>query len=139
MRIDITQVQAMVEKTLQDYRCWFEQCDQTGDLQGLEAAINYAERAVAAAPEDHPSRATLCSNLGKYLCNRYQRAGNLQDLEGAINYTEAAVAATPEDHPDRPGWLNYLGPVSGSGGPGRPGHEPARDFRVPKYLHMTRH
>jgi len=83
--------------------------ERAGNLQDLGAAINHAETAVKATPEDHPGRATRLSNLSCYLSFQYERAGNLEDLEAAITHAEAALKATPEDRPGRAIFLCNLG------------------------------
>ena len=89
--------------------------DRTGNLQDLQAAINYAERSMETVQDNHPDRAARLKDLSGHLGRQYEWSGNLQDLEAAaINHAEAAVNAKPEDLPHRAARLTNLSSHLGS-------------------------
>lgn len=59
-------------------------------------------------PEGHSDRATMLTDLGARLSNRYSRSGNVDGLEAAILRAELAVSITPEDYHDKGAILNNL-------------------------------
>lgn len=78
-------------------------------MADLEKAIQRAQEAVDATPQDHPDRVGRLNNLGIGLGDRYARTGAIADLEEAIQRAREAVDATPQDHPNRAGRLHNLG------------------------------
>lgn len=64
--------------------------------------------AVLVTPEGHSDRATMLTDLGARLSNRYSRSGNADGLEAAILRAELAVSIAPEDYHDKGTILNNL-------------------------------
>ncbi|KJZ70853.1 hypothetical protein HIM_09767 [Hirsutella minnesotensis 3608] len=83
--------------------------DRTGSMDNLDRAVEVADMAVAATPQDHPDRAARLNNLGCILGMRFERTGSMEDLDRAVEVADMAVAATPQDHPDRAARLSNLG------------------------------
>lgn len=81
---------------------------QAGELQDLHEAIEAAEAAVAATPEDHEHRPTMLVNLSTYLSNRFDRTRDGADLDAVIEARKEALAVTPLDDPGRAGGLQRL-------------------------------
>ncbi|CUS11109.1 unnamed protein product, partial [Tuber aestivum] len=69
--------------------------ERTGDLGNLQKAIEHAEEALAATPQNHPLRAATHNNLGCFFSSRFERIGDLGDLKKAIEHAEEVLAATP--------------------------------------------
>jgi tetratricopeptide (TPR) repeat protein len=80
--------------------------DATGDDDGLEAAVDAARDAVAAAPAGYPDRAGLLSDLGGLLRDRFERGGDQASLREALDAHHAALAGTRSDSAAYPNHLN---------------------------------
>ncbi|MET7328436.1 hypothetical protein [Nonomuraea sp. NPDC005650] len=80
----------------------------SGDDGALDAAIEAADRAAAAGPDDWPGRAVLLSRLGMFLWERYNRDGDEADLTASETANRDAVRACGEAGPARPGCLHNL-------------------------------
>ncbi|RYP81636.1 hypothetical protein DL770_005844 [Monosporascus sp. CRB-9-2] len=83
--------------------------ERTGSMDDLNRAVDVANMAVEATPQDHSDRTGCLSNLGNLLGTRFERTGSMDDLNRAVNVANMAVDATPQDHPGRAGRLNNLG------------------------------
>ncbi|XP_044716527.1 uncharacterized protein HRG_10059 [Hirsutella rhossiliensis] len=83
-------------------------------MDDLSRAVEVADMAVAATPQDHPDLARRLSNLGNNLGRRFERTDSMDDLDHAIEVADMAVAATPQDHPDLARRLSNLGNNLGS-------------------------
>jgi hypothetical protein len=83
--------------------------ERTGSMDDLNRAVDVADMAVNATPQDHPDRAGRLNNLGSWLGMRFERSGSMDDLHRAVDVSDMAINATPQDHPDRAGILNNLG------------------------------
>ncbi|KAF2174672.1 hypothetical protein K469DRAFT_756644 [Zopfia rhizophila CBS 207.26] len=83
--------------------------ERTGLMEDLNRAVDVADMAVNATPQDHPDRATILNNLGNRLGMRFERTGSMEDLNRAVDVADMAVNVTPRDHPDRAARLNNLG------------------------------
>ncbi|CAG7925272.1 unnamed protein product [Penicillium olsonii] len=80
----------------------FERYQRTRADIDLEEAIQFAQRAVDATPEDHPGLPSRLNGLGKMLFARSQLSGAEIDLDEAIEFAQKAVDAIPEDYPSKP-------------------------------------
>ncbi|RYP43130.1 hypothetical protein DL770_011836 [Monosporascus sp. CRB-9-2] len=83
--------------------------ERTGSMDDLNRAVDVADMAVDATPQDHPDRASMFNNLGNLLGRRFERTGSIDDLNRAVDVADMAVNATPQDHPDRAAIFNNLG------------------------------
>ncbi|RYP40255.1 hypothetical protein DL767_001798 [Monosporascus sp. MG133] len=112
--------------------------ERTGSMDDLNRAVDVADMAVNAIPQDHPYRADYLNNLGNQLDNRFERTGSINDLNRAIDVadmalgrrfkqtgsmddlnraidvTDMAINATPQDHPNRARWLSNFGTLLGN-------------------------
>ncbi|CUS11106.1 unnamed protein product, partial [Tuber aestivum] len=102
-----------------------------GDLGDLQKAIDHAQQALTATPQDHPDRASRHNNLGSLLSSRFERIGDLGDLQKAIEHAEGALDATPRDHPLRADACALLGSLlEPRFSRPRPGNYPNRSLRL---------
>ncbi|KAG8791483.1 hypothetical protein FRC12_009073 [Ceratobasidium sp. 428] len=83
--------------------------EHLGELADLDLAVDFSERALSAAPEDHPYKYRILSYLGNEHRSRFERLGHGSDLDKAVGYLGQAVSLLPEGHPDTPATLNNLG------------------------------
>ncbi|EJT69155.1 hypothetical protein GGTG_13264 [Gaeumannomyces tritici R3-111a-1] len=83
--------------------------ERTGSMDDLNRAVEVANMAVDATPQNHPNRAGWLSNLGNHLGRRFERTGPMDDLNRAVEVANMAVDATPQNHPDRAAMLYNLG------------------------------
>ncbi|KAL8364968.1 hypothetical protein RB595_003992 [Gaeumannomyces hyphopodioides] len=83
--------------------------ERTGSMDDLNRAVEVANMAVDATPQNHPDRAGRLNSLGNQLGRRFGRTGSMDDLNRAVEVANMAVDATPQNHPDRAGRLNSLG------------------------------
>jgi tetratricopeptide (TPR) repeat protein len=81
----------------------------TGQLEELNRALEYWQKALVLTPPDSPEHPHFLNNLGTGLLIRYERTGALSDLERAITVCQQAVDTTPADSPTRPLCLTNLG------------------------------
>ncbi|KAF3175042.1 hypothetical protein TWF788_008514 [Orbilia oligospora] len=58
---------------------------RTGSMDDLNRAVEAADKAVAATPQDHPDRAACLNNLGNWLGRRFDRTGSMDDLNRALS------------------------------------------------------
>ncbi|MCU7729932.1 tetratricopeptide repeat protein [Actinoplanes sp. KI2] len=79
--------------------------EATGDDEGLEAAVDAARDAVAAMPAGDAERASLLSDLGALLRDRFERRGDPAALAEALDAHREALAGSRQ-HADR---LNAFG------------------------------
>src|ERR1700722_13472377 len=79
----------------------FQKYRNTGNIEEINAAVEKAELALQATPEEHLEIPARLNNLGVMLECRHIRTGEMRDLEEAIRVVELAVKSMPEDHPDR--------------------------------------
>jgi tetratricopeptide (TPR) repeat protein len=86
---------------------------QNDDLHDLQAAIMWAEHAVAATPPDGPDRARRLNDLGNMIEMKFGRTGKVNDLDLAIKRVQQAVTATPPNHPHCATFLANLGNALG--------------------------
>jgi len=84
----------------------------TGSLDTLEESIHILRLALDAAPESHPDRPAMLSNLATTLSSLAERTGSAEHLEEAIWLLRRALDATPESHPDRPAMQSNLASAS---------------------------
>ncbi|RYP54761.1 hypothetical protein DL769_010292 [Monosporascus sp. CRB-8-3] len=87
--------------------------ERTGSIGDLNRAIDVADMAVKAVPQDYPDRAGRLNNLGGFLGWRFDRTGSMDDLNRAVNVADMAVNAISQDHPNRATCLNNLGTCLG--------------------------
>ncbi|KAH8747717.1 CHAT domain-containing protein [Diaporthe sp. PMI_573] len=87
--------------------------ERTGSMDDLNRAVEVADMAVDATPQDYPDRASRLNNLGTQLGRRFEWTGSMDDLDRAVDVVEMAVDTTPQDHPDRAGILSNLGALLG--------------------------
>ena len=78
-------------------------------MDNLNRAVEVANLAVKATPQDHPDRAARLNNLGNWLSIRFERTDSVDDLNRAVEVADLAVKATLQDHPDRATTLSNLG------------------------------
>jgi hypothetical protein len=71
--------------------------------------VELARAAVEAAPDSHPERARVLSNLGSVLADRYERTASGRDLAEAVQSLRQAVQAPHAHGHERPGYLFNLG------------------------------
>ncbi|KAH8710127.1 hypothetical protein GQ44DRAFT_439557 [Phaeosphaeriaceae sp. PMI808] len=55
-------------------------------MDDLNCAVEVADMAVNATPQDHPDRAAILNNLGNLLGTRFGRTGSMDDLNRALSY-----------------------------------------------------
>jgi hypothetical protein len=75
---------------------------ENDDLHDLQAAIMWADQAVAATPPDDPDRVRRLDDLGNRKEMKFGRTGKVNDLDLAIKRVQQAVTATPPNHPTAP-------------------------------------
>jgi tetratricopeptide (TPR) repeat protein len=81
---------------------------QTGDLDCLEDAIQYAKEALDWRPSGHPERARTLNGLSASLHARWRVTGEIASLDHAILFQEEALDLEPPGHPNRAWALNSL-------------------------------
>ena len=69
-------------------------------MDNLNRAINVADIAVNATPQDYPNRATMLNNLRILLGTRFKQTRLMDNLNHTVNITNIAVNTTPQDHPN---------------------------------------
>ncbi|MBV8542730.1 MAG: CHAT domain-containing protein [Pseudonocardiales bacterium] len=79
--------------------------EHTGEPAPLARAIDTAERAVAALPDDPKEAASALSTLGGALFCRYERDGTAEDLRRATELGQRCLASLPDRHPARADYL----------------------------------
>jgi tetratricopeptide (TPR) repeat protein len=67
----------------------------------LREAVDVLREAVAAAPDEHPMRASYLNNLGLALRAIAIATVNVGELADAARAVREAIAAVPDDHPNR--------------------------------------
>ncbi|KAK6502499.1 hypothetical protein TWF506_003080 [Arthrobotrys conoides] len=75
--------------------------DRTGFMDDLNRAVEAADMAVTATPQDHPDRAACLNNLGNRLGTRFHRTDSTDDLNRVVEVADMVVAATFQGHPDQ--------------------------------------
>ncbi|EWC46494.1 hypothetical protein DRE_04217 [Drechslerella stenobrocha 248] len=83
--------------------------ENTGNVASLHRSVEYNERALAAAPTNHPDRATFLNNLGYTLQRRFELIADLTDLNRSVDLARQCIEITPLSHPDRGLWLRNYG------------------------------
>jgi tetratricopeptide (TPR) repeat protein len=83
--------------------------ERTGAIDDLNCAIEVAEMAIAASPEDHPNRPSILNDFGVWLYKKFEQTRVISDLNHAVEVAELAVEAAPQNHPHRVSMLNDLG------------------------------
>ncbi|EPS45867.1 hypothetical protein H072_279 [Dactylellina haptotyla CBS 200.50] len=83
--------------------------ERTGAMDDLSCAIEAANMAVNATPQDDPTWASCLNGLGNRLGRRYERTGSIDDINRAVEVASMALDATPQDHPNRASRLGNLG------------------------------
>ena len=63
-------------------------------MNDLNRAVDVADMAVKATPQDHPNRAGHFSSLSILLGTRFERTRSIDDLNCAVNIANIAVNAT---------------------------------------------
>ncbi len=79
----------------------------------LDAAVEAARQAVAAAAANSPHRRMHLHRLRNALWDRFDRSGDLADLSAAVEAARQLVAVTPADDPNLPGTISNLGILLG--------------------------
>ncbi|KAF8745879.1 TPR-like protein, partial [Rhizoctonia solani] len=79
------------------------------NLDDLEKAIDYGNRALELIPSEHLDLLTLLSCLGAYHDDRYRRLGKLDDMEKSMEYDVRALEIMPETNPHFPNQLANIG------------------------------
>lgn len=82
--------------------------DRVANAEGLDGAVEEAERKVDAQPLKAPGRFRYLKRLGNALTARYEGRGSISDLSRAIAVLEEAVAAIPESASERRHLLTAL-------------------------------
>jgi len=72
--------------------------ERTGSIDDLNRAVDVAEQAVNATPEDHPNRAGRLNNLENLLTTQFERTGSLYNPNRDFYVADRAVNTTPVDH-----------------------------------------
>ncbi|CCO34723.1 hypothetical protein BN14_08830 [Rhizoctonia solani AG-1 IB] len=80
-----------------------------GNLDDIEKAIEYGNRALDMTPKEHPRMATQLTCLGAYYHDRFRQLENLDDMEKSIDFHVRALGLTDEDHPQLSFRLGNLG------------------------------
>ena len=88
---------------------YYLRCRHTGNLQDIEHAISYCQKALESTPLDHANCPDIFSYLGNSYCLHFEHTQNLQDIEHAISCHQRAVDSTPSGHAKLPPLLNNLG------------------------------
>jgi hypothetical protein len=83
-------------------------------MEDLNYAIDTADKAVNAIPQDYLDRVGYLSNFGSWLSTRFEQTGSIEDLNHTINIANKAVDATFQDHASRASRLNNLGTFLGT-------------------------
>lgn len=79
------------------------------DVDDLDAAVQAADAAVAALPDESPDRPSLIASLAEALRMRYELRGDPADRERLISTAEAEADARAPDDPERVRPLMTLG------------------------------
>lgn len=90
-----------------------ERFERTGEPGYLHEAITIGRRALEAAPEGAPIRASVLSGLGAALRNRFGATGKQDFLNEAISLLREAERLTPRGDPGRAANLSDLGAALG--------------------------
>ncbi|WP_062441103.1 CHAT domain-containing tetratricopeptide repeat protein [Herbidospora daliensis] len=85
--------------------------DCTGELEHLQAAVDWHTAAWTQSPGDDPGRAGFAANLATSHLQRFRARGDSSDLAAAREHIESALAITPSGHEQLPGRLHTLGNV----------------------------
>ncbi|KAF8748920.1 TPR-like protein [Rhizoctonia solani] len=86
-----------------------EQFLHLGNLDDIEKAIEYGNRALDLTPNEHPRVPTQLTCLGAYYNDRFRQLDNPEDMEKSIDCHKRALGLTPEDHPEFAYRLGNLG------------------------------
>jgi hypothetical protein len=79
-----------------------------GDLAPLDSAIEILRDGLQLAPEGHPERGRILSNLGGLLDSRHEHDGDPGTAQEAVTIHREALAATPPGHSERTKRLSNL-------------------------------
>jgi tetratricopeptide (TPR) repeat protein len=85
-----------------------------GSMADLNLAVEYNEKALAAAPSTHPDRYCFLNNVGYILSRRYELTGKIADFNRAAELSRKAIDGAPLHHPDRGLWLRNLAYMLGT-------------------------
>ncbi|QRW18631.1 CHAT domain protein [Rhizoctonia solani] len=83
-----------------------------GELDDIEKAIEYGNRALGLTPEEHLDTPNRLTCLGNYYNDRYRRLGKLEDMEKSFDCRMRALGSTSENDAELPEmwttWKNRL-------------------------------
>jgi hypothetical protein len=99
----------VLNKMWSDGMAVYRDFDSHGKLQSLEQAILKFELVAEKTLENHSSIPQIFSNLGTFLCRRFEELRKVADLNNAIERLKMAVSLAPDEDPEKPKHLNSLG------------------------------
>ncbi|KAG8761817.1 hypothetical protein FRC11_012897 [Ceratobasidium sp. 423] len=80
-----------------------------GDIEDVNMAIEYREKAVGISPEGHSRLPELLNKLGISYLDRFSELKDSADLDYAIQHISRAISMLPDSDFNRPIWDNNLG------------------------------
>ncbi|QRW18633.1 CHAT domain protein [Rhizoctonia solani] len=80
-----------------------------GELDDIEKAIEYGNRALSLTPEEHSDTPNRLTCLGNYYNDRYRRLGKLEDMEKSFNCRMRALGSTSENDAELPVRMGDVG------------------------------
>ena len=87
----------------------FYHFEHTGNIQDIDYAISYYQRAVDSSPSGNANLPGYFNNLGNSYFHHFEHTGNVQDIKHAICHYKRAVDSTPSDNAYLPAYFNSLG------------------------------